>query len=172
MRNHAVKYGIYYGGISVAISLLLWLLSPETLFNMGIGLAIGFGVPIIFMYLSIHATKAEQEGFISFGESLKASFLTYMIGSLMGVLFTFVLMNYLDPSLLEMQKEVAIKVAEDMSSMFGAPEEAMEEMREQMESQNLDTMTFGQSMLGWLGGLIFPGLILALIMSGILKKNN
>ena len=172
MGNHAVKYGVYYGGASIIISLLLWLISPESLFNMGIGLAIGFGLPILFMYLSINTTKVEQEGFISFGESLKASFLTYMLGSLIGVLFTFILMNYIDPSLLEMQKEMAIKIAEDMTSMFGAPEEAMEEMREEMENQNLDTMTFGQTMLTWLSGLIFPGLIITLIMSGILKKND
>ncbi len=171
MGNHAVKYGLYYGAASIVVSLLFWLAMPDMIFNIGISFAVSIIVPLIFMFLAIRDTKNEQEGFISFGECLKASFLTYIIGSLIGVIFSFVLMNYLDPSLLDLQKEAAIEAAESMSSMLGAPEEAMEEMREQMEEQDLDTFTVGQAMIGWLGGLVFPGLILALIMSGVLKKN-
>ena len=171
MNNPAAKYGIYYGGISVATSLLLWLAKPELLFNTPLGLILGFGLPIVMMYLSIKETRDHQEGFISFGEAIKASFLTYIIGSLIAILFTFILMNYLDTSLLELQKEQAIAMTESMSSMFGANEEMMEEMREQMDDQ-LGTFSFGQAIMGWLGSLVFPGIIISLIISAIMKKND
>lgn len=171
MRNHAAKYGLYYGALSIGLTLIMWLVQPELLFNTGLGFAIGFGLPLVFMFLSIKSTRDDQEGYISFGEAIKASFLTYIIGSLLAILFTFILMNYIDPSLLEMQKEQAMKMAESMSSMFGANEEMIEEMKDEMSDQ-MGTFSFGQAIMGWLGGLVFPGIIFSLIMSAIMKKNE
>lgn len=171
MRNHAAKFGLYYGGISILLSTVFWLVKPDLLFNTGLGFAIAFGLPLILMYFSIKSTRDDQEGYISFGEAIKASFLTYIIGSLLAILFTYILMNFVDPSLLEMQKEQAMEMAESMSSMFGANEEMIEEMKDEMSDQ-MGTFSFGQALTGWLGGLVFPGIIFSLIMSAIMKKNE
>ncbi len=171
MENKSVYYGLLYGGASIAIYLVLWLVNPRLIMDMGIGTALSFGLPIVFMYLSIKATRDQQEGLISFGEAIKSSFITYVIGSLMGIIFTYILYNMIDPSLLELQKEVAVETAEKMMSMLGQDnEEMLEEMREEMAEQS-DQLGMGQLMMGWFISLLFPGLMLSLIMSAILKKN-
>ncbi|MDG2448287.1 MAG: DUF4199 domain-containing protein, partial [Saprospiraceae bacterium] len=59
-----------------------------------------------------------------------------------------------------------------MADMFGMNEEMADEMNEQLEAaaDELEHQTFGQAILGWLGGCIL-GLIISLIVSAIIKKS-
>lgn len=171
MNNSAAKYGFYYGLTSIGVALVLWLVNKELLFKMSLQSILGLALAIIFMFLAIKAVKGEQEGFISFGEAIAASMLTYALGGLMAILFSFVLLNYIDPSLLEVQKEVAMETAENVIEMFGGTEESMEEMREEMEEE-ASSYSLGKNLMAWLFSLIFPGLIISLIMSAIMKKSN
>lgn len=136
-------------------------------------------IVIGFLYLSLKETRYLQEGFLSFGEGLKASVLTYMIGTLIGVIFTFLLVNYIDPDLLVLIKESATAMSDDvtnwMGNLAGMPEEELEKVKEDMEaeleSQNLGSFSVGIAILTWLQSLI-GGVILSLIMSAFMKKND
>ena len=170
MKNHATTYGFYYGAASIAFFLLFYVINPRMLFGTA-NTILGFALPVLFMYLSVGATREDQDGTISFGEALKASFLTYMIGSLIGILFLWVLYNYIDVSLLDLQKEMAIEMTENFVGALGASEENMEEMREALEEQG-GHFSFGTAILGWLGSLIIPGIVIALILSAIMKNSK
>ena len=184
MGNPAVKYGVYYGAVLILLSIISWQLIPSihyptTMKESGISMLLGLIIPIGFLYLSLKETRFLQEGFLSFGEGLKSSFLTYMIGTLIGIIFTFLLLNYIAPDLLTLQKEASIAMANDMTSwmgdLAGLPEEELETLNEDMEAelelQNLGSFSVGMAILAWLGSLI-GGIILSLIMSAIMKKND
>ena len=139
MGNPAVKYGVYYGAVLILLSIISWQLIPSihyptTMKESGISMLLGLIIPIGFLYLSLKETRFLQEGFLSFGEGLKSSFLTYMIGTLIGIIFTFLLLNYIAPDLLTLQKEASIAMANDMTSwmgdLAGLPEEELETLNE------------------------------------------
>ena len=184
MGNPAVKYGVYYGAVLILLSIISWQLIPSihyptTMKQAGVGSLLSLIVVIGFLYLSLKETRYLQEGFLSFGEGLKSSFLTYMIGTLMGTIFCFLLLNYIAPDLLTLQKESGIAMASDMANwmgeLAGMPEEELESLNEDMEAeielQNLGSFSVGAAILAWLGSLI-GGLLLSLIMSAIMKKND
>lgn len=170
MGNHFIKYGLFYGLVSVAYTMLLYMVAPKLLFDMKIALAASIILPIIFMYMATKATREDQEGLMSFGEALKPSFLTYALGSLIAILFSFVFYNFIDPGMLEVQQEVAVDVAESVVNMMGGDQGAIEEAREAIMAEE-PSFSIGQAIISWLGALVLPGLIIALIMSAIMKKN-
>jgi hypothetical protein len=184
MNNPAVKYGVYYGAVLILLSIISWLLIPSihyptTMKEAGFGSLLSFVLVIAFLYLSLKETRHLQEGFLSFGEGLKSSFITYMIGTLIGTIFSYLLLNYIAPDLLTLQKESSIAIANDMTSwmgdLSGIPEEELESLNDNMEAelelQDFGEFGFGTAILTWLSSLI-GGLILSLIMSAIMKKND
>ena len=62
-----------------------------------------------------------------------------------------------------------------MGDLVGMPEEELEKLNEDMEAelelQNLGSFSVGMAILSWLQSLI-GGIILSLIMSAIMKKND
>lgn len=173
MNNPAVKYGVYFGGFFVLYITIMKFVAPKMIFTGTLTTIVGFLVPIVCMVLAGREIKAQQDGFMSYGEALKNTFLVYVIGSLIYTLYQYVLVNFIDPSLLEVQKEAIIEAGSWVADLFGANEEAMEEMQEQMEEAAEASMhqSFGQVMLGWMGSLIL-GFILAAIVSAFTKKND
>jgi len=184
MDNPAVKYGLYYGAVLVLLSMISWQLIPSihypsTMKQVVFSMLLGLVVVIVFLYLSLKETRYIQEGYLSFGEALKSSVLTYMIGTLIGVIFTFFLVNYIDTDLLNLQAESAKAITQDMTGWMGdvagMPEEELEKLNEDMEAeldlQNLGSFSVGMAIWSWLQSLI-GGIILSLIMSAIMKKND
>lgn len=171
MENPVIKNGLYYAGAVVLITSLLWLVNKNLLFSFTISFLVGLALPIIFMIMANRDRRDKQEGYLSFGEGVVASMGTYAIGSFIGIIFTWMLINYIDPSLIATQEEMAIKTAEGIVEMFGGNEEVMEDMREDLEGQDLNP-TLGKSLLGWIGNLLIPGLLFSLIVSAITKKGD
>ncbi len=184
MDNPSVKYGLYFGGVLILLSIISWQLIPSihypsTMKQAGFGMILSLVIVIGFLYLTLKETRYIQEDFLTFGEALKSSFLCYMIGTLIGVIFTFILVNYIDPDLLNLQAESAKAISQDMTGWMGdiagMPEEELEKLNEEMEAeldlQNLGSFSVGMAILSWLQSLI-GGIILSLIMSAIMKKNN
>lgn len=171
MRNQAARYGLMFGAALVAIKLLMYLINPRLLFQYGPTFLVGISVPLVFMYLSVKSTREEQEGMISFGEAVKASFLTYTLGTLISVFFQFILFNFVDSTLIELSHEVAMDTVSGMMESLGGQEEMLEEIESQLEEVP-KTFTFGQAMLQFMTYLIIPGIIYSLIMSAIMKNNK
>jgi hypothetical protein len=170
MTNHGVQNGIFAGLVGVVLYLLYWFINPDLLFNMALGLVVGLGVYAYFMWRAGSATKADNSGYLTFKQALKPTFLTFVVGSLIAVIFTYLLYNFIDPTLNDLLQEKSIEIAEKAAKMFGADEEALEQIREQVEAKGV-SMSIGQIIQQYLVGLIFPGFILALIVSAIIKKN-
>ena len=165
--NSGVKNGIILGIVYLIFSQVCYMINPKWILN---GVAFfGYVFVIIFMYRSAVEEKRKNEGYLSFGEALKVTFVTYIIGTLFYTIYFYLMFNVFDPSLQETMREVSIETAESFAKMLGGGEEQLDMMHEQLESQEIQ-MTFSVMFLNYLIGLIFPGFVLALVISAITKK--
>lgn len=176
MNHPGVKWGLYLGGLSIFLTTLFKFINPKLIFSVPLGILIGFIVPIIFMVISGKEMRALLENFMSFGEALKNSMIVIIIGTFLGTMYDYFMINIFDPSLLEVQKEVIAEWGNwtmDMMEGMGAPEEQLDEQRDQFEKQSdiANNMSFGQAFSGWLFTLLI-WLIPAMIVSAIIKKTN
>lgn len=122
------------------------------------------------MYRSAVEERKINEGLISFGEALKVTFITYIIGTLIAAIFMYVMFNLVDPSLNDVMKEVTMETAESVAKLLGG-EDQIDHMYDQMENQDIK-MTFSTVFINYLFALIVPGFVLSLIISAITKKVN
>lgn len=125
---------------------------------------------LYFMYRSAVDERRKNEGLLSFSEALKVSFLTFVIGKLFYSIYIYLMFNYFDPSLNEVLREVTADTLEYFAKLAGA-EDSLDQVHDQMESQNMQ-MSFSILFLDYLVELIFPGFIIALVISAITKKEN
>lgn len=124
-------------------------------------------VYIYFMYMAGKQARDEMGGFISFGKALGPIFLTFVVASFIMMLFSFVMYNYIDPSIMTIIED---KVIEGVESNPTLDEDQMEmaiEWGMKMASMNLPAV-----LLRWAFGLIIPGIIFALILAAIVKKED
>jgi len=162
-ESPAIRNGVIGGLTAVVVSLLFYVVDTRTFLSFS-----GFLVWIIYIVFVVKATREQKRlvDHFDFKEALKTGFLAYVIASLFYVVFYYVLSNFVDPGLVEIQREIAVSAIEKMSSIMG--EEGTEAALEGIESQDM-TFTLKSALLTFAGGLIFPGIIFALIVASIYK---
>lgn len=167
-KNSGVKNGLLLGLVSTIYSHICYMINPKMLLT---GVAyLSFIITIYFMYRSTADEKKINEGLLSFGEALKVSFLTYVIGGFIGAIYIYLMFNVIDPSLVDVMKEISIEQAETIAKFLGA-EDQLENLPDEMDKQNL-AMNFSMVLMNYLFSLIFPGFIFALVISAITKKEQ
>ncbi len=166
--NSGVKNGIILGVASIIFSHICYLIDPKMMLN-GVSF-LGFFIVIYFMYRSAVEEKRMNEDLLSFGEALKVTFLTYIIGNLIGSIYIYLMFNFFDPALHDVMKEVSIDNAEFFVKLLGG-EDQLDQVHDQIESQDIQ-MSFSMVFLEYLVSLIFPGFVLSLIIAAITKKAN
>ena len=169
MNNPGFKRGLFFGGSAIALFLLAYLVNKRMIFSPGFGPLVTFVLPIVFMVFAAKDLRSDQEGFMSFGESLSVTFLTYVVGSFLYSMFNYVMTNIVDPSLLEIAREVALEAMDKLSGFFD--EDQVDMMKEAVEEGTENSGSIMSALLGWAITLIFPGFIMALIISAIMKRN-
>lgn len=168
MTNPAIKFGLLYGLVSLLFTLIIYLVSPKLMFSFSVMMLIGLAIMIFFMVAAGREEKANNEGYMSYAEALKTTFIVFLIGSFISTVFQYVLFTYIDPSLVDLLRDTSIETAQSVAKLFGADENALEQVREQAMEQEY-SMTISKSLFNWVTGLIF-GLIIALIVSIFIKK--
>lgn len=166
MENHSVKNGIVAGLLVSVASLVAYFIGPRVF----MGPIVQYGLLIVYIFFMYQSAQAEKEslgGYMTWGQALKPTFLTYAIGSAIAIIFTYVMYNFVDTTLIETQREVAMEAMEGMSGLLG--EEGVEAALEALEEQEF-AFTIPQATLGWAMGLIF-GFIISAILSAIVKKD-
>jgi len=168
MQNPAIRNGFYMGLGCVALSLIFYFISPAVMISWGSW--ISYLVVVYFMYRTISEIREENGGFISLGDGFKNSWISFIIGMTLSSLFSFVLINYIDPSLLDIIREEQIKALEKMGDLFNMPEEDLQKQIAVIEETNpFNPATY---ILGLLVSFLFPGSLIAVIIAAIMKKNN
>jgi len=167
MNNRGFSNGLLAGLLSIIVLLVLYFIDMNIYMKWG-GYIL-YVVYIYFMYKAGKESRDDQDGFISFGKVLGPIFLTFVVSSFVVFLFNYIMYNFIDQSLLDMMQEQAVAQIEKMSGMLG--EEATELAMEEIEEKGVD-FGWDKVLLGWGFNLIIPGIILALILAAILKKED
>lgn len=166
LENPAVKNGILAGIAAAVYVLLLYLINLRWIFGFP-----SYLTTVLFIFMMVQSVKAEKNilDFTSFSDALKPAFLTFVVANLIYIIFYYVLVNFIAPELLDIQKQISMEMIEKMSGFIG--EEGTEAAIEQMESRDFD---FGVKTAAWTFafGLIFPGFIIAAIIAAIMKDRR
>ena len=96
------------------------------------------------------------------------AWLTYLLYAIASTLFTYIMLNFIDPGLLDLAREASIEAMEKLSGMMG--EEATQAAIEELEKSN--PYSLPKLGIGLLFSLVFPGAVIALIIGLIVKKEK
>jgi uncharacterized membrane protein (DUF106 family) len=103
-----------------------------------------------------------------FANAFKPAWGTFIITTTITTLFTFLLMNHIDPSLKDVVKEIQAEAFEQASGWLKLGESDKEKMMEQLaESDAFDIKSIAFALPF---SFIFPGTLYALIIALIMKK--
>ncbi len=166
MNNYssAIKIGLIWAGISIATTLLLYLLGMMENVMAAI-LVFCFG--LYMMYKAGAEKRTEMGGYIRWKQALTPIWLSAIVSSFFTSIFSWVLVRFIDPGLQEKQREQAIKMIESMRSWMG--DAAAEEQLSQIETQNFANFGNYLLMIFWAMILYF---LVACILAAIVKKEN
>lgn len=165
MNKHFVKYGLYAGGASILITLLLYVIDPKIMLQVSNWII--FILSVVFMVMAAKGKRSEQGGFISFKEAFTESWLTYLVYALVSLVFTYLLFNVIDPDLKDTVKEIAMEAMEKMSGLLG--EEGTAKAIEELEKQ--DSFSIGGLAQSTAFALVF-GALISLIIAAVVKKEK
>ncbi|RSK39323.1 DUF4199 domain-containing protein [Mangrovimonas spongiae] len=169
VKSIAINYGLYLGGILALLSVLAYAINLDLYTKAWYGIALLLLV-IVFGIISTVKTKSALKGIISFKEAFTSYFLTVLIGIAISSVVSILIFNVIDPEAAIVLKEKIVDSQVQMMRNFGAPEEAVAEAVEKMETEG-NMFSIGnvvQSLVFQLVGFSIVGLIVALV----LKKNE
>jgi hypothetical protein len=160
----AIRNGLIWAAISIATTLLLYLLGMME--NVAAGILL-FLLGIYIMYRSGAEKRTELGGYITWKEALTPTWLTAVVSSFFTSIFTWILFKFIDPSLQEKQKEQAIKMTEKMRSWMGDAE--AEKQLEELEKKDFASFTI---YIQYFAIAILLYFIIASIISLVLKRKR
>lgn len=163
----AINYGLVGGLAAIAIALLVYLVSTKGYLMWSDWL--GYAAITVSMVMACKAVRTEMDDVLSFKEGLKTSFLVFVIALAVSFLFKFVLHNFVDPGLADVQMQIAVENIEKLSRWIGESE--MSTIIDELENPDNYKLTARKLLLGYGFNLIFPGFIISLIVAAILKRN-
>lgn len=166
LENPSIKNGIIAGLAGAAVTLVCYLINPKWALT-----AASWITTPLFIVMMVLSVKADKEGqdFTSFSDALKPAFLTYVVANLLFTIFYYVLLNFIAPELIEIQKEIALEAIEKMQGFLG--EEAAEAAIDQIQGRDF-SFGLGTALWTFAWGLIIPGFIVAAIIALIMKDKK
>ena len=160
-----VKYGLLNGSMAILWSLLMYITELNRSTSIQWINILSMAIPIVFMVMVVKEYRSGPgNGWISFGKAFRQAFTVGVIGSVIGSLFYFLYISFIDPAFVDFQKQM------QMESM--AKRGMSDEMIERAMDQSAFFMQPGmQLVFAFIFG-IFISAVLALIIAAIFKKPN
>lgn len=170
LMNNAVKHGGILGIISIALTLVFYVVDYSLLASWKVGLFsfaifLGYGI-----YAGIGYRK-EIGGYLSFGKAFQHGFLIFAFSALISTVFNILLYTVIDPELPQKVTEVAMQNTEEMMEGFGMPEDKMEEALDKARKDTEERYTVSGLAMGYVWILIFCA-VFALISGAIVKRKE
>lgn len=164
-KQFVLNYGILLGILTVVMGVIMYVtnayLEPSIIYSIIIYLIL-----IVVISLGIKAFKTENGGFLSIGEALKVGIGVAVVGGIISALWSFVLMNYLEPDYMAQMTELSRdRLVEVNPNMTESQIEAAMEFNQRFSSPYF-------IMAVTLIGNLFFGFIISLIAGIIMKKEN
>ena len=158
MKQKIILYGII-AGMAVVGYVLLFYFMDKTL---ALGASVRFSSLLaygLFMYLAVKDTKSSD-----FKVLLRGAFVVFLIANALYYVFDFVLFNYIDPTLIDIEKEMAIELYR--------PNTPINELYDMEQGiRNAVAHNFSSNALQFARWSII-GFGLSLLVSYLIKRNN
>lgn len=167
--NHSVKWGIIYGGVSILVGILLYVIRYETLVELKyllLAIIMGLGFAI---YAGIDYRKSVG-GYLGYWKGYLHGLILFAVSGALYTVYNILLYNVIDPGLPQILIDVSIDNVRAMMERFGAQEADIEKALEQAKTDAAGRMTIFGLVKGYMIGLIIYGFI-ALITAIFVKKN-
>ncbi len=168
LQKNWAKYGVYYGILSIVIQLFSFYVMS---INIWVQMVLGIIIMIVLFYLAGKAERLENDGVLSYGKALVTTFLTGFTGLVIGTLFMIILIQLVDPGLVEKLTQMSVDAAKSMMESFGMAEDQMAAALEKAEEDAANSFTPVRQLLNILWGS-FMVLIVAAIVSIFIKKEE
>lgn len=166
-----IRYGVILGFISVILAVVMNILGAGDPMNPkpGASMVIGCGsliLSIVLMVLAVKAIRDSQHngGSIKLGDAFMLSFLVGMIATVIGALYNFIDVSFLNPEKMEMAREMMEQAMEDAGEVDGAAQGITSFF------MNFATNPTAQLVSTIIGGAFFNAII-AIIVAAIMKKD-
>lgn len=167
--QHALKWGLIVGGISIALSIVSYAVDYAMLANWKFGIF----VLVMFIGLTIYGGinyRSEIGGFLPYGKAFQHGFILMAVSGLISTLFTLILYTVIDPELPAKLTDVAMENAEKMMEGFGVSADQMDKAMEDTRKRTENQFSISGLGMGYGIGLIIYA-VLAAITSIFVKKN-
>ncbi|HMQ07746.1 MAG TPA: DUF4199 domain-containing protein [Saprospiraceae bacterium] len=168
LQNTWLKYGLIYGGISIVLALYSYYISSIGLWTQTL---ISFLVMIGVMVFASREYKEIHEGVLPYGEALKLNFLVGFVGLFISGIFSLILIQLIDPSIIDTLKDQALESSRVILEKLGTSEEVINDALEKTEEDFQSRFTPGAMFLNILTSAIFV-LVVAAIVSIFVKKDQ
>ncbi len=169
-NSHAAKSGAILGGISIVITLLVYIIDITLMSQWWFELLIIIMTFCLVLVFGINYRNSIG-GYLDFKSSYLYSFIMLVIAGLISTVFNILLFEFIDPEAVKLIVDATIDNAEQMMRSFGAPEDAIEESIAEMEK----TMPGRFSVMGLLKQYVITIIVYAvisLITGAIIKKKE
>jgi hypothetical protein len=168
--NHALKWGLIIGITNIILTALVYMIEETLMIKWWFGLLI-LAVNVILIIHAVNQYRKTFGGFMNFKRSFTVTFLTLIVASIIGTLFTLILYQVIDPDLPARLTKAAIEQTKQMMSNFGAPHAQLDEQLSKIEEKTASQFTAMGTLKGFGIRLIFY-FIISLIVGAIIKKKE
>lgn len=163
-----IKYGIIMALTTIAMTILFFYLVDTGLFMQSLFM---YGAMILIMVLAGLEYRREHGNTMLYGEAFKVTFLTTIVGMILSSIFSYVLLNFIDPDMMDVMVEKAIDSTESLMRSVGAPEDQVDEALAKLENEMPNQFTLVGTLKNMLNVFII-GAILSAIVSIFLRKEE
>ncbi len=159
--NLSIRYGVLAGVCVVLYMLVFYFYDVKVM----LGPSVFWSTTLLFIVGMFFAAREERKKreFMTFREVLPVAFVTYLVANLFFYDFVYILFNFVDASLPELQRQVSIETAQ--ASGFT---ELIEEAIEEIEKTPAE-FTLGQAIFDYIRSAIF-GFILSLMIAAVTRN--
>ena len=165
LKSNIITYGIILGSISVVFQLMLFLLDMHYKNDSTAGIVALLITSGVLVY-SFIVFKKNNEGYMTLSEALKIGLGVSLVSAIIGIIYTQLLVNVLDPD--TMQKSLELSIDNMRAQNPEIPQEALETARSIQEKMSSPLIFSAVQIIFSL----FFGFIISLIGGLIVKKSR
>jgi hypothetical protein len=162
VENTGARYGLMAGSAAVLIFAVAYLVQKSWVVNPVIyyGSLVAY---LLAMYLAIRVDAKKRKAYLSWREALKVGFTVYVVANLL-FWVAYYLLNQLDPSLIEIQRDM-------MREWYPRiiPKDQLAESLRELENADL-SLTFRRASLGFARGAM-AGFIWAIVFATLHRRD-
>ena len=168
VKKNGINYGVIVGVVSIVIAVLIYVVDITLFSKWWVGLLM-LVINTIIGIMAVSKAKSALGGYASFKETFTTFFLALFIGSVLYILFSYILWNFIDPEGSKVIVDAIIEQNVSMMQSMGTPSADIKEFVEKMRASD----NFGiVGQLKALAGSLVVYSIIGLIVAAAMKKNK